>query len=577
MNSKTRSPAPEQTHSPRVARLLAAAAGFLRAGRPGDAIPVLREATRWLPANAALLHDLGLACLECGELSEAVAALQGAVAANPRFADSHLRLGIALEAIGMVDAALAAYRTASAVLPSLADARFRAGNLLDSLGQAGPAIDAFRRAAAAAPKTTLGRIATARALLTEDRDTEAEKVLRQALALDKNNAVALDLLGNTLANAGRFAEAREILLRAIEYAPLGAGSYYEIVRCGRIGPEDAGLIASMRTAVALPGLEPAQRSRVHLALGKAADDLGKFQEAMQHFDAAEALRSTIVRFDLASFEARVERLIARFTPAFIARTISTRTLSRTCTVPKPILIVGLPRSGTTLVEQILSAHPAVQAGGELAFWTERAVTREAAWDAMASLPQAAALEAAFLDDAEADYLHLLRQLAGPATHVTDKMPLNIQWAGLVHLALPSAIVVHCRRSPIDTALSIHQTHFNPRMAFPTGGAALVGIVRATDRLAAHWRTVLPADLFVEVDYETLTSDPEHAIRTLVAACGVEWDAACLRPDQNTRVVKTPSKFQARQPIYRTANGRWRSYEPWLGPLRALLQDTVIAS
>jgi tetratricopeptide (TPR) repeat protein len=517
----------------------------------------LREAARWLPGNAGVLHDLGLACLECRRIAEAITALQGSVAADPSFADSHLRLGIALEMAGAVDAALAAYRRASDLEPSLADASYRAGNLLDSLGHAPQAIEAFRRAALPAPNTMLGLISTARALLAENKDVEAEQTLRQALAHEPGNPVALDLLGNALADAGRFSEAREYLARAIERAPWLSGSYYDIVRCRRIGPQDVELISHMRAAVALPELEPAQRSRVHLALGKVAEDLGDHAEAMRQFDAAEALRNSLVRFDLGAFKARVERMIARFTPELIAPAESVGREDAT-----PILILGLPRSGTTLVEQILSSHPEIGAGGELPFWNERG----SAWEQAG----AADPEAGFLAHTAADYLRLLHGIAPAAARVTDKMPLNFQWAGLIHLALPRATLIHCRRSPIDAALSIHQTHFNPRMSFPTGGDALVGYVRAYQLLSAHWRSVLPAERSIEIDYEVLVSDPEPVIRRMLAACGLAWDPVCLRPDLNRHVVKTPSKWQARQPIYRTAVERWRTYEPWLGPLRALL-------
>jgi hypothetical protein len=149
------------------------------------------------------------------------------------------------------------------------------------------------------------------------------------------------------------------------------------------------------------------------------------------------------------------------------------------------------------------------------------------------------------------------------------MPLNFQWVGLIHLALPHATIVHCRRNPLDTALSIHQTHFNPRMSFPTGGTALVGYVRAYQRLCAHWRRVLPQERFIEIDYETLVEGPEATIHGIVAASGLSWHSACLFPERNGRPVKTASKWQARQPIYRHAIGRWHSYEPWLGPLLSL--------
>ena len=536
--------------------LLAQAAHLLKAGRPADAIVPLRQAARWLPGNAAVLHDLGLACLECGQVGEAIDALRGSIAADPGFQDSHLRLGIALEARGSTDAALAAYHRAAQLRP-LPEATYRAANLLDNLGHEPQAIEMFRRAAAAAPGTTLGRISMARALLTENRDAEAEKVLRRVLEGERDNAVALDLLANTLADAGRFADARRYFLRAIEKAPWLAGSYYDVVRSGRIGPEDSELIARMRTALDSQSLGPAQRVRVHLALGKAAEDLGDYEEAMRQFDAAETVRNSIVRFDLSGFEARVDRLIEHFTPELLSRASETGRKDAT-----PILVFGLPRSGTTLVEQILSAHPDVRAGGELPFWNERGAAWERADSPEAKLEQLAA--------SGADYLRLLAGLAPGAARVTDKNPLNFQWAGLLHLALPRATLIHCRRNPLATALSIHQTHFNPHMTFPTGGAALVGYVRAYQRLCDHWRRVLPAERFIEIDYETLVDDPEPVIRRLVQASGLTWNDACLCPERNTRVVKTPSKWQARQPIYRHAVGRWQSYEPWLGPLRAVL-------
>jgi tetratricopeptide (TPR) repeat protein len=538
-------------YPPQVTRKLADAAQLLRARRPADAIAPLRDAAASMPGDAAILHDLGVACLECGLHAEAVTALQRAIAADPRYADAHLRLGIAWEASGALTAALAAYQRAARLLPSLADAAYRAGDLLDSLGQSTGAASAYRSAAAAAPETTLGRIAAAKALLVENRDADAAEILRVALTHESGNAVALELLGNVLADSGQFAQAREILLRAVAQAPLRAGSYYDIVRCRHITQQDAALVAQMRASLALPGLEAAPRARVHLALGKAADDLGDYPAAMRHFGVAEALRNEIVCFDPAAFEARIDATIAAFPPERVAQASPRATSDAT-----PLLIVGLPRAGTTLVEQILSAHPDVSAGGELPFWIERAGANATA------VPSGAAR----------DYLRLLRRIAPHAARVTDKMPLNFQYAGIIHMALPRATFIHVRRNPIDTALSIHQTHFNPRMQFPTGGAALVRYIRAYQRICAHWRSVLPPERFIEIDYQALTSDPEPNLRRLIAACGLAWNDACLRPEQNARVVKTPSKWQARQPIYRTSVGRWRVYENLLGPLAALAEE-----
>jgi tetratricopeptide (TPR) repeat protein len=532
---------------------------LLRAGRPADAIAPLRDAALLQPSNAIIQHDLGLACLEVGRVQDAIAALERAVAGNPRYADAYFRLGIALEKLGNIGGAIVAYDRATELQPSLTEAWFRAGALVYTLGHRDEAIGCFRRAAATGGKTSFGRLGKARALLTENRNQEAEQVLRHTLALDPGNAMAHDLLGNLLSEFGRFDEARECFQRAIAIAPLLAGSYYELIRCRPVTREDAGLLQRMEAALATPGLEAAQRQRLYLAIGKAADDLGDYGLAMQHFDAADDVRRGSTPFDSAAFSIEIDRLIARCTPEWIARAPELGSSDVT-----PVLITGMPRSGTTLVEQIISMHPEVGAGDELNFWNERG----AAWHRAG----AAGNEAPFLAKAAADYLRVLRAIAPKATRVTDKMPFNFLWAGLVHVVFPRATIIHCRRAAVDTALSIHQTHFHPGLAFPTGGAELVAYFRSYQRLVEHWRSVLPANRFIDVDYENLTRDPEPVIRRIIAACGLEWHDACLRPESNPRAVKTPSKWQTRQPIYRSSVARWRRYEPWLGPLRALVDN-----
>jgi tetratricopeptide (TPR) repeat protein len=384
--------------------------------------------------------------------------------------------------------------------------------------------------------------------------------------------MAYDLLGNLLTEFGRFDEARACFERAIAIAPILAGSYYELVRCRPVTGNDDGLLQGMRAALATPGLEAAQCLRVHLAIGKAAEDLGDYGLAMQHFDAADTVRRDSAPFDSGAFSIEIDRLIARCTREWIARAPELGSSDAT-----PVLILGMPRSGTTLVEQIVSMHPEVGAGGELHFWNQRG----AEWhrsDAVGNETPFVStgdqvsefVSTEFLAQAAADYLGVLRAIAPRAARVTDKMPFNFLWAGLIHMAFPRAIIIHCRRVAIDTALSIHQTHFRPGLAFPTGGAELVAYFRDYQRLIDHWRSVLPADRLIEVDYEDLTRESEPVIRRIIAACGLAWDDACLRPESNPRAVNTPSKWQARQPIYRTSVARWRRYEPWLGPLRPLV-------
>lgn len=541
-----------------VADLLTSASKFLRAGRTTDAIVPLQEAALLKPSDPVIQHDLGLACLEVDRIADAIAALKKAVESDPGYTDAFFRLGIAFEKQGDIRAAIVAYDRATELQPSLTEAWFRAGDLVHTLGHHDEAIGCFRRAVATGDNSSFGRLGKARALLIEDRNQEAELVLRKAITYEPENAMAHDLLGNLLSEFGRFEEARACFQRAIAIAPLLSGSYYELARCRPV-TSDEGLLPQMDAALETPRLEAAQRQRIHLAIGKAAQDIGDYGLAMRHFDAADIVRRNLSAFDSVAFAREVDRLIERCTPEFIARAPELGSNDA-----KPVLIIGMPRSGTTLVEQIISMHPEVGAGGELNFWNERGAT----WHT----DGAAGHEKPFLTEAAADYLGVLRGISRKASRVTDKMPFNFLWAGLIHMAFPRATIIHCRRVAVDTALSVHQTYFHSSLAFPTGGTELVEYFRNYERLTQHWKKVLPADRFIEVDYEELTSTPKEVIRRIIAACGLTWNDGCLRPETNTRAVKTPSKWQTRQPIHRTSVARWRRYSPWLGPLQALVDD-----
>jgi hypothetical protein len=221
----------------------------------------------------------------------------------------------------------------------------------------------------------------------------------------------------------------------------------------------------------------------------------------------------------------------------------------------------MPRSGTTLIERIISSHPEVRGGGELSFWNQRAP----AWvDAPTDRLAAEA------DAIREEYLGVLRRIGPNALRVTDKMPFNFLWVGLVRALLPNARMVHCRRNPVDTCLSIYSTNF--RGGFVSDRAGLVEYYRHYRRLMDHWRAVLPADRLLDVDYEDAIRAPEEMARRLIAFCGLMWNPACLRPDRNADIVRTVNLWEARQPIYRGSVERWRNYEPWIGELRSLLSD-----
>jgi hypothetical protein len=224
----------------------------------------------------------------------------------------------------------------------------------------------------------------------------------------------------------------------------------------------------------------------------------------------------------------------------------------------------LPRSGSTLTEQILSSHPDVAAGGELEFWASRDAPRQDTFGITAT-PEATRRLAE-------DYLTTLRAFGKDAKRVSDKALNNFLLLGIIHRVFPNATLIHCRRHPIDNAFSLFTTNFGTNFDFVATRSDIVFYFRQYQRLMAHWRNVLPADRLIEVDYEALVADPEPQARRLIAACGLEWNDACLAPHRNTRTINTASLWQARQPIYRTSVERWRRYAPWLGELLDLAPE-----
>ncbi|HLZ82641.1 MAG TPA: sulfotransferase, partial [Caulobacteraceae bacterium] len=483
----------------------------------------------------------------CADKDRAAAAARERVAAE-------VRRGLALERRGRIEEAMAAYHFIADAAP---EARSRMGHLLVALGRRAEAIAAFR-AAAAGGDTTERRMDLVRALLTENRGDEAEPLLRRITADDPASADAWWMLAHVRTEAGDFGEATEALERSLALQPHQGGAWYDLARSRRLTEADRPLIARMQAAVR--GLTVAdERVKLNLALGKAFDDLGDAGAAMKHFTEAGRIKGAIAPFDRAHLARHVDALIDRFTPDFLAAHAAGGDPS-----PLPVMVVGLPRSGTTLVEQVLSSHGAVAGAGELQFWLERdpLVVNTATPAAIADLQARTAR--ACLDH--------LRALAPEAARVIDKNPFNLFRLGLVHLAFPRATIIHCRRQPIDTCLSILATYFQPRADFPAEPGDLVFYHRLCDRLADHWRAVLPPGRFVDIDYEDLVAEPEPVGRRLVAALDLPWDAACLRPELNPRVVRTSSRWQVRQPIHRGAVDRWRRYEPWLGELRALAPD-----
>jgi tetratricopeptide (TPR) repeat protein len=369
------------------------------------------------------------------------------------------------------------------------------------------------------------------------------------IALDPANSLAHAILGDLLGQEGQFDEAVALLRTATELDPDRIGAWHNLTILTKVSEADRSLVETMEEMLKRGGRSDFDRALLHFALGKAYDDLGDTEPAIRHFDQANALERRRLPFDRAALSDSIDRIIETFTPELMAGGAPTPVSDEL-----PALIVGMPRSGTTLVEQIVSSHPLVAAGGELTFWTDQ---RE----------MAAAKDAA--SRLGAGYLALLRRIGPGSERVTDKNPFNFLHLGAIRLALPHARFIHVRRDPIDTCLSIYFTRFATPQAFAYDRGDLVSYYREYERLMAHWRGLIPADRLLEIDYESLIANRESLTRRMIAFCGLRWDDACLAPESNPRLVRTASVWQARQPVYRTSVERWRRYDPWLGELNQL--------
>lgn len=534
-----------------------AARRLLKAGRYEQAIAPLQRAARLEPDNAAVANDLGMALFFTRRFSDAVAWLRRSLHLRPNAPATQYGLAMALEQAGDLDAAVEAYRRAATLAPDRADAPMRLGDMLLSAGRLEEALAAYERGTAAAPESTPGRLCEAKSLLLGDRTSDAERRLEQLASHDASCAEAHRQLGQLRVEAGRFADAAASFERAIALEPGAAAAHFGLVTSKRMTEADRDVVARILSRLGMTDA-PSDRITLHFAAGKALDDLGDRAGAIAHFDVAHRIARELVPFDRADFARLVDRTIARYDRAFLAARPAPGDAGSD---ESGVLVIGMPRSGTTLVERILSSHPRVAGGGELGYWN---ATARPWLDAPAERLAAAAPEL------RAGYLQVLRRAGPGADRVTDKMPLNFLWAGLVHTLFPRMRFVHCRRNPVDTCLSLYTTHLATRWAFTNDRGDLAFYHRQYLRLMDHWRSVLPADRLLDVDYEDVTQAPEASARRLVAFAGLDWDAACLAPERNPDAVRTASKWQVRQPIYRSSVDRWRLYEPWLGELRDLL-------
>jgi tetratricopeptide (TPR) repeat protein len=390
---------------------------------------------------------------------------------------------------------------------------------------------------------------------------EAQAHYREALVHKPDLPAAHCGLGTVREELGDFKDAESCWRTALRYDPRLAGAYSALATLlrGKLSDED---LAGMRQLLADPDLHEGRRSALHFGLAQVLDARGAYQEAAESMRQANALALAGAEkrgqgYDPAAHARFVAQMITVCSPSFFERTRGIGVESE-----RPIFIVGLPRSGTTLTEQILASHSQVFGAGE------QRLARE---DFEALAPQEAqALELlARLDRTTArrlgaQHLERLRELNADRRHVADKMPDNYMYLGFLAALFPQAKFIHCRRDLRDIAVSCWITNFGS-IPWANDLGHIATRFAEYRRLMDHWRRVLPVPV-LEVDYEETVADLEGVARRLVGWCGLDWEPACLAFHEGKRPVRTASVSQVRQPIYKRSVARWRHYEKALGPL-----------
>jgi tetratricopeptide (TPR) repeat protein len=514
-------------------------------GELEEAELLARKAADLNPNDPAVQDNLARIYLSMRQPEKAREALEKAVDLGPGIAPLHCRLGQTYQILGRPTEACACYQRTLDISPGDHTTRDTLVRLLMSLGDSSGAIKLLRQATRLNPSSPEPFIQLAKALFEIEAGAEALEPLHRALELNPNLALAQGMLGACLSELGRFPEAIAHFERALALDPTMGIVYYDLVESKTISEGDAELMRQMDVQLSRRNLLPPDRMALHFASGKAFDDLGRYREAFGG-----------VPFDRSAYAAKTDAMIRRF-PNARSMSIPDKNPSEI-----PVLIVGMIRSGTTLVERILSSHLEVAAGGEIKFLA-------AQYDEDMYLGLDTPGKAGILAH---QYLAILRDLAGGKRRVTDKMPSNFRALGPIHALFPHARIVHCRRHPVDTCLSIYGHLFHQPPGFAYDREALVFGYREYQKLMDHWREVLPPGRFFEIDYEELGADREPIIRRLLEFCDLPWDPQCLRHEETGGQIRTVSKRQARQPIYRSSVQRWKNYEPWLGPLGDLLSS-----
>jgi tetratricopeptide (TPR) repeat protein len=544
---------------PQDAQILSNLSNAMRQlGRPDEAAAMSRRAIALDPGLSIAHNNLGLALAALGRREEAVASYRQALQLNPAYVEALNNLGNVLRDLGERRSAVPLYRQAIGLDPGRAETHCNLANVLFELRQTDEAVAGYRQALALQSDYAAAHLGLAFALRQQRRPADAQVSCQAALAVNPNYVEALSFLGELRADSGQFDEAQKLFQRALEINPDFSFALASVATHRKMSSDDTSWLRRAE-ALAAKQLPLGHEINLRYALGKYFDDLRQYDDAFNQYRQANELTKRYgIKYNDANLTQRIDQIIRSFDTALLREWRAGASASEV-----PVFIIGMPRSGTSLTEQILASHPYVFGGGEVTFWN-------AAYDAYRDAELEGKAGADLIAGMASGYLEHLASLSGGAPRVVDKMPANFMYAGLIHGVFPQARIIHMRRHPFDTCLSIYFQNFFNIGPYANDLDDLAHYYSEYLRITSHWRAVLPATTLLEVPYEALIEDQEGWTRRMLDFIGLPWDPRCLDFHRTDRVVITASKWQVRQRLTSASAGRWRNYEKYVAPLRRLL-------
>lgn len=516
-----------------------------------------KQALAIQPRYAEAANNLGNLYKDSGRPDQAVAQFNLALQVAPNFPQAHCNLGNCLRALGRPAEAETCFRQALSLAPDYAEAHMGLGSALGEQGCHAQAVGEFEQALSIKPGLAAAWSAMGNALSDLGRHEQAMAAYRKALEIKPAFAEVYSNMGNALAEIGKYKEAISSFRKALVLKPDFGEAHNNLARIKQFEPGDA-QITVLEERMALPGLRSEERMHLSFALGKAYDDLGEIDKAFSHLSRGNELRKSFIGYDIKQERDLFEIIKTVYRNTSVgAGEPGTRSL-------RPIFIVGLPRSGTSLTEQILASHSQVFGAGELQVagqYLSPVVRRKGTGNG---------LDAQDIVMLQKRYLENAASLGFSEPVMTDKMPANFRWIGMLKQAFPDAKFINLVRDPVACCWSMFRIQFFGN-GFTNDLRDLGLYYHLYRNLMDFWRSELPADIH-DLDYEALTNDQEQEIRKLLEFCDLPFEPSCLEFYKTERAVRTPSNRQVRQQIYTGSSQAWRNYEQHLQPLLDIIAN-----